>query len=199
MAKTAAKKGRIGTRRRGSAAAAGGGPGSAAGRVSTAPSGYGISAARSYPRLKTQVCPSLSLEMVSADFSRADLEFDGIDHSQASYEVRVFLNNAKAVETTPPEEGEGYAGTFYVFGHGGCYGDEGHCEVNGAPRPFDPRPAHPLSPLKKTLIATDAVKRALGAGNALTVTVVPIVSALTEKCSPDPAFQFSKVSLVTYD
>jgi len=40
----------------------------------------------------------------------------------------------------------------------------GHCEVRGVPRPYDPRPAHPLTPARKTLIATEALRRAASKG-----------------------------------
>ncbi len=62
-------------------------------------------------------------------FTRADLVFSGVDHSETSYEVRVFLNNPTADASTPRTAEHGYAGRFVVFGHGGCFGDEGHCEV----------------------------------------------------------------------
>src|SRR5215217_7560486 len=61
-------------------------------------------------------------------FTRADLVFSGVDHSETSYEVRVFLNNPTADASTPRGAEHGYAGRFVVFGHGGCFGDEGHCE-----------------------------------------------------------------------
>ena len=62
----------------------------------------------------------------AADFSRADLEFHGVDHSGSSFEARVFFNNPDADETTPRQEDSGYVGAFYIFGHGGCFGDIGH-------------------------------------------------------------------------
>ena len=34
-------------------------------------------------------------------FTRADLVFSGVDHSETSYEVRVFLNNPSADASTP--------------------------------------------------------------------------------------------------
>ena len=66
-------------------------------------------------------------------FARADLVFEGVDHSRASYEVRVFLNNPEATDATPKDPDRGYAGRFVVFGHGGCFGDAGHCETGHAP------------------------------------------------------------------
>ena len=84
-------------------------------------------------------------------FSRADLMVTGVEHSGLSYEVRLFLNNPSATAATPRTAEQGYAGRDTVFGHGGCYGDEGHCEV--PPQTTDPtdlRPAHPLHPSKPT-------------------------------------------------
>src|SRR4051812_48374972 len=84
----------------------------------------------------------------AAAFSRADVVVTGVDHSGTSYEVRLFLNNPTATAATPRTDGNGYAGRFTVFGHGGCYGDEGHCDVPAASSdPTDLRPPHPLTPL----------------------------------------------------
>ena len=74
--------------------------------------------------------------------------FAGVDHSTLSYEVRLFFNNPAATADTARTADEGYAGRFTVFGHGGCYGDEGHCDVPEPSRdPTDLRPPHPLTPL----------------------------------------------------
>ena len=111
-----------------------------------------------------------------APFSRADLVVTGVDHSTLSYEVRVFLNNPDATAETPRTADQGYAGRYTVFGHGGCYGDEGHCDV---PEPSadatDLRPRHPLTPLTTFVTITGALQRILAAGQALrTVTLVPV-------------------------
>src|SRR5262245_49035451 len=66
---------------------------------------------------------------VASGFSRADLVFYGVDHSGPSYEAWIFLNNPEATLDTPAEPAQGYAGRFTVFGHGGCYGEAGHCDV----------------------------------------------------------------------
>src|SRR5215471_2746066 len=96
---------------------------------------------------KRYVSPSISMGSVDSDFSRADLVFDGVDHSGVSFEARVFLNNPSASEQTAKTSENGYAGSFHIFGHGGCYGDDAsHCDIRSAPRPYDPRPAHPLTP-----------------------------------------------------
>lgn len=146
------------------------------------------------------VSPEISTDELSQGFTRADIEFLGIDHSGCSYEGRVFLNNPDADATTATTEENGYAGSIYIFGHGGCFGDEGHCDVSPPDSPYDPRPVHPLWPGKKVLIATDAVRRAVAAGPTMTVTVVPIVTATTEKCEDDDqVLRFESLAVVTYD
>ncbi|HEY2666922.1 MAG TPA: hypothetical protein VGK51_08795 [Actinomycetota bacterium] len=137
-------------------------------------------------------------EQLDIQFSRADIEFHGVDHSGASYEGRVFLNNPRADATTPLTRENGYAGAFHIFGHGGCYGDdEGHCEVRPRRR-YDPRPAHQLTLARKVVIATEAVRLALAAGPKVTVKVVPIVRATTPKAGPEDVFSYDHVSIVTY-
>jgi len=95
-------------------------------------------------------------------FTRADLIFSGVDHSGLSYEVRVYLNNEDARYETPRDPGLGYAGRFVVFGHGGCYGDVGHCDVpTPSNDPTDLRLPHPLTPAVKIVTVTDALRRVL--------------------------------------
>jgi tyrosinase len=130
---------------------------------------------------------------------RADIEFHGVDHAGASYEGRVFLNNPEANEETKKDD-PSYAGSYHVFGHGGCLGDPGHCEVKPRRR-YDPRPAHPLSKAKKVLIATGVVKRAVEADGEVSVTVVPIVEPLPYDADPkhtkDPV-DIGYVRVLTY-
>ena len=136
---------------------------------------------------------------IAPHFSRADLEFIGVDHSGASYEGRVFINNPKATASTEATGTNGYAGSFYVFGHGGCFGDVGHCDINRPPDPFDPRPSHPLKPLRKVVIATDAIRLAMEQKQDITLTIVPIVMSWTDKCELEDVLKFDHFNLVTYD
>ena len=121
----------------------------------------------------------ITLDGVDRDFTRADIEFHGLDHSGASFEGRVFLNNPGADENTETTAANGYAGSFHIFGHGGCFGDEGHCDVPSDPHaPFDLRPPHQLTPHVKAVIVTDALKRVLTQGpigHSITVTVAAVV------------------------
>ncbi|HXO19705.1 MAG TPA: hypothetical protein VOA87_07240 [Thermoanaerobaculia bacterium] len=149
-------------------------------------------------RTKKYLSPQMDLSGIQAGFTRADLEFEGLDHAGASFEARVFFNNPEASEATEKTLAQGYAGSFYLFGHGGCFGDFGHCEVHGLPRPYDPRPSNPLLPIKKTLIATEAVRRALAQSPNLRVTVIPVITGMTEKCELADVLKFERLSIVTY-
>lgn len=132
--------------------------------------------------------------------SRADIEFHDVDHAGASYEGRVYVNNPAADESTGYDDPT-YAGSYHIFGHGGCLGDAGHCEVKPR-RMYDPRPAHPLTRAKKTVIATEAIKRAIEQGGEATVTVVPMIEPLPydhvdPEHTEDP-LKIGYVRMVTY-
>jgi hypothetical protein len=139
------------------------------------------------------------------DFYRADLQFHGLDHSNASYEGRVFVNRPRVDASTPLDSSEGYAGSYFVFGHAGCWGDEGHCEIPKGPlTAYDLRPPHELEPQLAVLPVTDQV-RALDneARKAVRITVlaVPAESAppLTFADVEDDVLRFERLVLVTYD
>lgn len=159
----------------------------------TTPEGYRVS--KVYKSTKTATVETLPNEYV-----RADIEFIGVEHAGASYEARVYVNNESANATTQPTEANGYAGSFYVFGHGGCFGDAGHCEVHQHPcEPFDPRRSHPLEPIKKVVIATDAIRAAATRGGSIHVTVVPVVTSWTDQVDDtQDVLKFDHINLVTY-
>jgi hypothetical protein len=142
---------------------------------------------------------SIDTELLPPDYSRADLEFIGVDHSGASYEARVFLNNPSADENTQTTEESGYAGSFNIFGHGGCFGDVGHCDIIEERDDFDPRPSHPLAPIRKVLIATEAIKKAAAQSANISVTVVPVIKGWTEQCELEDVLKFDHINLVLYD
>jgi hypothetical protein len=122
------------------------------------------------------------LGVLDAGASRCDIEFHNVDHAGASYEGRVYLDNPEADENTGYDD-PSYAGSYHVFGHGGCLLEEGHCDVKPRRR-YDPRPAHPLTKAKKVVIATDAVKRAIADDRTVSVTVVPIIAPLPYDVDP---------------
>lgn len=138
-----------------------------------------------------------------ADFTRADLQFRGVDHSGPSFEARIFLDNPDADASTPADDAAGYAGSFHIFGHGGCFGDLGHCEIVHSDDPFDRRPQHQLTPYIKTVTITDALRRARDSagGGTFTITVVAIVADVPTARGPkrDDVLDFESVSLVSYE
>jgi hypothetical protein len=135
-------------------------------------------------------------------FTRADLVFTGVDHSGGSYEVLVFLNNPGATDTTPHAVEHGYGGRFVIFGHGGCFGDVGHCDVTEARPPGDLRPPHQLTPTTKIVTITAALHHVMAANpdGLKTVTLVPV--AITprrkDRAITSELFRFDEVSLRTY-
>jgi len=131
--------------------------------------------------------------------SSADLEIAGIYHGEASYEGRVYFNNPKADASTPRTLEHGYAGSFYIFGHGGCFGDVGHCEINGHRDGFDLRDPSPLLPISKRVPVTDALKYYARANRPVTITVVPVVSAANELCDTKNVFRFEQMRFLSYN
>jgi len=143
---------------------------------------------------------SVGVDQLPSEYERADLEFIGVDHAGASYEARVFVNNPNATAATEPIQTNGYAGSFYVFGHGGCFGDAGHCDVHAHHHDaFDPRRSHPLEPMKKVVVATDTIRAAATRGSSINVTVVPIVTSWSERVEDThDVLHFDHINLVTY-
>jgi hypothetical protein len=137
------------------------------------------------------------------DFRRADLVFEGVDHAGPSFEGRVFLNNSAADAETPRDLDHGYAGSFHIFGHGHCFGDPGHCEVDDRGKaPHDLRLPHPLTPVEKIVVVTDALKQILHRdGHLDQVTVVPVAwgHPATSEADPEGFLKYGTVRLLTYD
>jgi tyrosinase len=119
---------------------------------------------------------TLDVTPLDPSATRIDVEFHEVDHAGASYEGRVYVNKPDADESTGYDD-PAYAGSYHIFGHGGCLGDPGHCDVEPR-REYDPRPAHPLTPARKVLRTNDQGKQAIQEASELTVTVVPIIEPL---------------------
>jgi hypothetical protein len=140
----------------------------------------------------------LDLPADRADVVRADLIFYGVDHSGPTYEARIFLDNPRANADTALTAEQGYAGSFTVFGHGGCFGADGHC----APKDrysdeFDRRPPHPLTPQTVALTVTEALARVQG--ERVKVHVVAVVPEGMEKLSGiSDVAPCARIRLVTY-
>ena len=144
---------------------------------------------------------TLTLTAPGEPYRRADLEFHGLDHSKASFEGRLFINNPDAGPQTSPDD-PSYVGSFWIFGHGGCAGDEGHCEPPQHRRPFDFRAEHQLIPTSKRVIITEKLRALVRPGDTFSVRIVPFVRP--ENAGPLPGslvadlLQFDRVDLLTY-
>lgn len=128
--------------------------------------------------------------------SRADLAFYDVDHSRASFEVRVFLGARRGLSRDAGADEPSYAGSFFVFGHERCHGDEGHCEVPSGRDPYDFRLPHHLEPGVQIVTVTDAVRRLLEAGKRKAS--VDAIAHMPEG-NPVKVLSFSHIRLLTYD
>jgi hypothetical protein len=155
------------------------------------------------PRPKIYVSQPFPLDLQKPEdrFYRIDLEIYGLDQGGASYEGRVFVNNPDANQETPKQDENGYAGSFYVFGHSGCFGDLGHCDVKMDRRDYDLRPSHPLTKMFTRLIVTEPMRRHVEKGEKIfSFTIVPVVrGGYSDMCDFENVLKFDRLSLVTYD
>jgi hypothetical protein len=136
----------------------------------------------------------LELPPAERPFDRADLIFYGLDHSGPSYEAQVFMA-ARGIGGDPDASHRAYVGSFFILGHGGCFGDVGHCDLPAATDPFDLRPAHQLEPAVRILTVTEPLRALLAQG--LTAAKVTVV-AHTEGRASDEVLSFRTLRLATY-
>jgi len=130
-------------------------------------------------KIKNFTSKSIELDMKSMrddEVARVDLEFLGLEHAGPSYEGRIFINNLEADQNSPTTKESGYVGSYYVFGHGGCFGGSGHCSIDETERPYDYRSTHPLTPIYKRIEITEFVKSVTDDNYAFTVTIVPVIT-----------------------
>jgi hypothetical protein len=146
--------------------------------------------------MKTFTSKSLEVPEIPDVVSRADLIFYDVDHSGPSYEARVFVDNSNVDARTPLDPEHGYVGSFTIFGHAGCFGDEGHCLPDSrSVDAFDRRAPHPLTPFTRSMEVTEAVKETRR--RRVRVTVLPVISEVAGATVPDIA-PVGRVRLVTY-
>jgi hypothetical protein len=156
-------------------------------------------------RPKLVTCGPLELpgDQERAPFWRAELFFHRIDLTGATYRAAVFLNQPGIRYDTPEDDQHGYAGAFFVFGKGGCFGQDGHCDPRPRRGRFDHRLAHHSHPTVRSVDITDALRRELTAGaEHLLVSIIPHL-ADTAGVPIDADLQapvkFDQIGLVTYD
>jgi hypothetical protein len=128
-------------------------------------------------------------------FDRVDLSFYGVDHSSATYEARIFIGAPRNLRRDAGSDHPAYAGSFYVFGHDRCYGDEGHCKVPGERDPFDLRLPHHLEPTIEIVTVTAAIERLLAGGKRKAA--VDVIARGPEGDAVQ-ALDFTRLRLLTY-
>jgi len=128
-------------------------------------------------------------------FDRVDLAFYDVDHSGDSFEARVFIGAPRNLKRDAGADHPAYAGSFFVFGHDRCYGEEGHCEVQRDRDPFDLRLPHHLEPAVRIVTVTAAVERVVAAGKRKAPVDVIVRGPEGE---PLKALEFSHLRLLTY-
>lgn len=138
--------------------------------------------------------PPLELPPANRPFDRADLIFYGVDHSGDSFEARIFID-PRGVSHGADSTHRAYVGSFFIFGHGDCFGDVGHCDIPSERDPFDLRPAHQLEPALRIVTVTDAVRELIERDlDAAKVTV----TAHTAGRASNNVLAFETVRLATY-
>lgn len=134
-----------------------------------------------------------------SEFYRADIEFHGIGHGTESYTGHVFLNNQEANLNTPKTLENSYVGSYHIFGHGGCFGDVGHCDIIKKDEKHDFRADHPLTRGFKRLIITEQLKVLGKQSKEFTVTIVPVIKIDKNTMDIKEIVEVEKISLVTYE
>jgi hypothetical protein len=144
--------------------------------------------------------PELSLEYNEEenDFYQAVIEIYGLDTNGPSYEGRVYVNNPKADGKTPLDESAGYVGSFDIFGHDGCWGDEGHCDVL-PDRPYDSRIHSHTDPVYKSIRATKAIKKCVKSKSKITITIVPKIFGGQRMSDAKDVVKCERVRITCYE
>ncbi len=131
-------------------------------------------------------------------FRRADLEFYRINHFRPSYNVNVYFNDPDVDESTDSRDRATYAGSFSIFGHTTCVGDEGHCVEHIDQFRFDDRPSPPLTRAFKRIMVTEALRRNLDRAE-LTITLIATSSPRADAGFEGRLLDFQGLQLTTFD
>jgi len=144
----------------------------------------------------------LDIKKLENEFYRADIEIHGVDHSGHSYEGRIFLNNVQADENTQLNEQTGYVGSYHIFGHGGCVGNLGHCDLIPQRKPYDKRPSQDLKPQYKRIVITETLKQMGKDTVKFIITIVPVIygkDSHLDLSDEKNIIKFDKIGIITYD
>lgn len=131
-------------------------------------------------------------------FRRADLEIYRINHFRPSFVVNVYFNDPEVDEATDSRDRATCAGSFSIFGHTTCVGDEGHCVEHVDASRFDDRPSPPLTRAFKRIMVTEALRRSLDR-EELTITLIATSSPSAETDFEGRLLDFEGLQLATFD
>ena len=113
-------------------------------------------------------------EAARKSFRQVEVRLHRVPQLLRSCFIRVFLNLPDANASTPLDDPH-YAGYLAIFGHGGCIGGPGHCELPPArARQYDVRPRHHNTPRNHRVLVTEAARRMLEKSSSLQITLVVI-------------------------
>ena len=134
------------------------------------------------------------------DVERAELELQGLRHTEETLQIRVYVNKKGATEKTPQNARSGFLGTIKILGHGNCPGAHGHCDVRTEPQfSGDVRAPHHLAPFDVYLdIAAGLRKIAKGTTSPGTgkLNLSFVVVDAMGKQRPSSAIKFERVRVV---
>jgi tyrosinase len=108
-------------------------------------------------------------------FRKAEIRLHSVPQLMRSCFIRAFLNQPDADAATPVHDNPHFAGYLAVFGHGGCYGGPGHCDLPPAQsRDYDRRPRSHNTPRNHRIDVTQCARRLLETADSLQITLLVI-------------------------
>jgi tyrosinase len=148
------------------------------------------------PTLKSgATVATFALDKVEPDFNRAEVRFEGLTPPEDSFEVRIFVNEKNPNARTKTDGNPHYLGTRTFFGHGECFGAEGHCEPVQRDI-FDLRPKHHYDPTTIRLNVTKPLRALIASDRASAAPVALVAVDPDGKEIPEPGLHFEGLSIV---
>jgi tyrosinase len=146
----------------------------------------------------------VKLDPVENNFERAYLRLYDLEHTEKTYEIRVFANQEETPDaTTPLTDEQQYFGSFVLLGHGNCPGAPGHCDRK-AMTADGLRQKHHLSPGLALLDVTKGLLRLKenrtstnGEVGVETISLSLVVVDLLNQQVSHEQIQFARLSLST--
>lgn len=100
----------------------------------------------------------------------AAVQFHQVKYPKESLIVHIFVNTPEASKGTPRNNNPNYAGRFTIWGHGECWGGQGHCDVPANARTTDSR--HHLMPFDINYDISQCVAKIGAFGKEIDVSIV---------------------------